>query len=250
METQNLWINKNIFDWYSYISGSSIGHHQTLRSYELWQRAQELLTRDTEFTKIDAIANLKRSLNQRLKLLESIYSFKKMPLRPSPKADLEYLETLGLVRPYMLKQLIQIRNDIEHNDSPPPPRNRCLELLDLIWYFLKSTDHLISQIAGDVFFQDLTAEGNETPYWFEIKIDFSSHHTINIHGWFPEPLIYKNEINNRIKVDLQSVTNKQAYKNILGHENKLESDIYITGTLAPTDEIKFDIIKTYLHSSN
>ncbi len=38
-----------------------------------------------------------------------------------------------------MKQLLAIRNDIEHRDVKPPSTEKCLELLDAVWYFLKST---------------------------------------------------------------------------------------------------------------
>ena len=35
---------------------------------------------------------------------------------------------------------MDIRNEIEHEDAPPPPYVRARELLDMTWYFLRSTE--------------------------------------------------------------------------------------------------------------
>lgn len=133
MEKENVWLCDSVLDWYAEIQSYSYTNAEGCqRAYELWKHAESLLTGDAnEFNRVDIISNLKRCLNQRLKFIEEVYSLQKIALFDSPKGYLEYLESLGLVRPYMLKQLMTIRNDIEHNDAQPPNVERCLELLDL-----------------------------------------------------------------------------------------------------------------------
>ena len=52
----------------------------------------------------------------------------------------------GFIRPLMLSKILEVRNLIEHHDQPPPKYERCLELLEFTWYFLRSTDNICRSI--------------------------------------------------------------------------------------------------------
>jgi hypothetical protein len=133
---------------------------QWKRSYEIWERACHLINQSTSFDLADGITNLKRSLNHRLKLFEEYYRLLTVNFPNKPKGYLELLESYQLARPFMVKSLMEIRNDIEHNDAPPPSLLRCKELIDIVWYFLKSTDPYVIKKIIDVEFSGNTCDGS------------------------------------------------------------------------------------------
>ena len=96
-------MDDTFLNWYPEMQVSSYTNAKDrLRAYQLWKHADLILTGDSnEFNRVDAVSNLKRCLNQRLKFIEHVYSLKKIALSDSPKGYLEYLGSLGLVRPYV-----------------------------------------------------------------------------------------------------------------------------------------------------
>ncbi|WP_313260480.1 hypothetical protein [Lacrimispora sp.] len=139
------WLSKDIWNWDArYESGTELDAEAWKRAYEIWDRAKFLIDiNDNLFCLSDGITNLKRSINQRLKNIEKVYHFKNIDFENKAKGYLELLEQFDIVRPLIMKELLRIRNEIEHNDALPPNANRCQELVDIVWYFLKSTDSLV-----------------------------------------------------------------------------------------------------------
>jgi hypothetical protein len=101
-------------------------------------------------------------LNIGLRLLNQLYRWKKLPLRTlSSMPQLQLLEQLGIARHRMVTRLIDFRNSIEHADKPPPDQKHCADLLEVVWYFLRSTDHLGLRIVSSFSFtQDPIAESS------------------------------------------------------------------------------------------
>ena len=129
------------------------------RAYQLWKHAQELLRgNDHELYRADCIANLKRAINHRLQAIERVYKISKLPLDISAKRVLDRYEYLGLIRPMVLNELIKVRNVIEHQDETPPEKEKCVYYIDIVWYFLKSTDSLVDNIVESMEYSD--DEGN------------------------------------------------------------------------------------------
>jgi len=120
------------------------------RLYEIHQHACDRLANDpNEFDRVDAITALRRVVGKRVKELKEIYQLRELPTGAKPKGDLELLEYFGIIRPFMLRRLIDIRNFVEHQDSSPPPASECLMFADLVWYFLRSTDGLAKVRGAD-----------------------------------------------------------------------------------------------------
>ncbi|MFJ7913908.1 MULTISPECIES: hypothetical protein [unclassified Lysinibacillus] len=145
MFKQRKWISNEILNWESYSESSTVLEKEKgERAFRIWEHAKNLIeNNETEFHLADGITNLKRALNHRLKLIEEIYGFKFVEINNKPKGYMEILEIFGVVRPFLMKRLLTIRNGIEHNDEKPPSYERCIELLDVVWYFLKSTDLMV-----------------------------------------------------------------------------------------------------------
>jgi hypothetical protein len=118
------------------------------RAYEIWEHADLILQQTcNKFHLIDAITSLKRAVNHRLRLLDKLYKFKRIPIKEKPSELLQILHYMDIVRPIMVEKLIQIRNAVEHEDASPPDYEACKVFSEFVWYFLRSTDNLVREIV-------------------------------------------------------------------------------------------------------
>ncbi|TWX64215.1 hypothetical protein [Colwellia sp. C1TZA3] len=126
------------------------------RCFDYWGRAEELLSNksNSEFDLRDAISNLKKSMDIRFKLLEKIYAFRSIEEVGNKRKYVEILSDYKLIRPLLIESLFLVRNLSEHQDAKPPSIERCNELLDVIWYFLKSTDNRCRHRPESIHFDD------------------------------------------------------------------------------------------------
>lgn len=243
MNEKILLSNNWLFEKTNYqIAISSIIEEDILqRSYELWNRADKLIQKnETSFDLADGISNLKRSLNHRLKTIESIYNFKYIDFKNKPRGYLELLESYGLVKPYLIKMVMEIRNDIEHNDASPPKAVRCLELSDMIWYFLKSTDTLIHSFPTqlDSYIYDYRIVEPRCRHYITIN---NEHMTIEVSGWFPS------EVVSTTKQDGFSMVH--PWRTLLEeweNPNKLATDKWVSGVIKTTEFNYYNLIKNCL----
>lgn len=160
------------------------------RAYELWEHAEDILAKpQTEAYLADAITNLKRAVNHRISILQETYHFDKIPGYEAPRRSLEQLAYWGIIRPSMLRQLTDIRNAIEHENATPPGQQRCLEFLDLVWYFLRSTDILCTSVPGDLEAQELDSARGLT-----ISLKSTSPWRVEFSGWLARSEVSEIEI--------------------------------------------------------
>lgn len=235
-----LWIKADFLDWPTTIdSAESLDSSNWQRAYEIWNHASTKINYSaTEMDKVDAITTLKRCVNQRLKQFEIVYKIRQY-LNQKNGPYLKLLEKLGLVRPLLLLYLMEIRNEIEHDDKKPPKLERCFELLDVVWYFLKSTDALMKQRTSTVEFQQKRASSDdeESPYWVTIDVDIKRNWKLTACGWIPEE--YVSMVNESDCLELMV----DVFKNSKEQEPKLtqkDTDIYFSGSVVKLpDSFKF-----------
>lgn len=248
-------VDKKILTWISYSDANSIYNKQSNnRAEELFKRAEKHLNSDkTKDGRMDAMLTVKRSLNHRLKSIEEKYNFKKVDFPNKPKSYLDLLEKIGIVRPLILKKLLTIRNEIEHNDAPPPSFNQCSEYIDVLWYFLQSTTRFLSGNLETLTYEKNSPSGEITQYFIEFK--FNDDMTkANIRGWIPQSYTKtspKNK-NNYFLVKIQeceTCAKRYPTKKLLkehGHEDKLPTDIYFIGDTNIEIDIRLSLIKEIL----
>jgi hypothetical protein len=150
-----VWIDPSWLSWEAWGARTSfIPNGADRREYEIHQHAcDRLASNPNEFDRVDAITTLRRVVGRRVKGLKEIYQLRDLPTGTRSMKDLELLECFGIIRPLMLKQLIDIRDIVEHQDSNPPPTDECLMFADLVWYFLRSTDNLVNSYVEDIYFE-------------------------------------------------------------------------------------------------
>jgi hypothetical protein len=156
------WLSRKIFAWTPDCDGGRRSDPDRVkRPHAILAHAENVLaTGSSEFALADAVVSLKRAINSRLQHIEELYRFSE--LFPKALGSLERLEQVGLARPLVVRQLFDIRNDIEHRDVPPPAHKRVRELVDATWYFLRTTDQACKVVPYGVVLRS-AAEGSFPP---------------------------------------------------------------------------------------
>jgi hypothetical protein len=144
-----------------------------------------LLTGNTDHHRADAVVNLKRAVDSRIRHLDDIYRFKRLPLPRDVDGIYDRMSYLGLIRPKMLGKLYELRNAIEHRDEKAPELQRCFELLEFAWYFLKSTDHIAQLVVSDIVLR--RSERDDSDYWLEVS--FEDEDLFHFRGWIPNEFV-------------------------------------------------------------
>lgn len=237
-----IWVSPEIFDKWGLDSqgGTVLDTEKIVRAYELWSRADTLVSNaKSNFDLSDAVLNLKRSLDRRLKLIEQLYSLREKEIAEKPKHYLDLLAHLKIVRPLLLHELLKVRNAIEHEDKNPPSKSECAKLVDIVWYFLKSTDNLVA-IRRDGF------ETEHGKYFYGLDIDWKKS-KVKMHGWFPSDYISETAKDNFLKVKLKIKETRADFKEdsqkSKDHKDKLPSDTWIMGTLVLSPQESLDLFR-------
>lgn len=242
-------ISADLLKWDISVSSSSF--HETssiIRPYEMIGHSESLITpTSSEFNLADGITNLKRAINHRLQTIESIYKLKNVKFKNVPKGYLELLECYGLARPYIIKTLMEIRNRIEHDDAKPPKKERCQELLDITWYFLKSTDKLVYSITNSVLIEPVEMQGYFGKYGCDMHVNFSKK-TFKVSGWVPSSFVTTNKDDKNFQINCAIIHDGEFWKNrdSKHHKDKTKDDTWIVGNLKITDEQQKEILTKVL----
>jgi hypothetical protein len=240
-----LYVSSEILNWGISISSSTIGDiSKHNRPYEMISHSEALISATvSDFDLADAIANLKRALNHRLHVIESYYNLKKIKFKGMPKGYLEILEKYGLAKPFLIKKLMEIRNKIEHQDAKPPKIERCKELIDVTWYFLKSTDRLILYIAHHIQLEPNNSNGLSEKYGCTIELSYSKK-KMSLSGWIPINYVSKKPVNNFFKINCSTIHDGSYWKgkDDKFHKDKTKDDIWLIGNLSINDDDKHIIL--------
>jgi hypothetical protein len=160
-----------IFQWPYGVDGKAFPPEidYVSRAQEIWRHAAaKLKGTSSELDRVDCIGTLKRAINHRLKAIQATYHFDQLPTTRPKKQIFEKLQDYGLVRPAIIKELLEVRNGIEHNDAAPPDAPRCEFYVDVVWYFLKSTDALVDMAVDSIVYED---DQSESALYLSVKPD-------------------------------------------------------------------------------
>jgi len=87
----------------------------------------------------------------------------------------------------MLREINEIRNGIEHEDNPPPSHEDCDRMLDVCWYFLRSTDPLVRRVVCNLRLQERASD--ESPYDIHMELGPDRKWVPGIRGWLSPTLV-------------------------------------------------------------
>lgn len=152
-----VWVSHVWRDWT--MDGGSEGspdRARAARPYEHWDFARELAWTPgiNDVRRGVVMQKLWNAVDLRLQHLRDIYGLKQLARQAQwPASDgegLKTLERLGLLRPLILRELKAVRDAVEHEDDAHPDAEACRNYVDLVWYFLRSTDIFVSRPWDDV----------------------------------------------------------------------------------------------------
>jgi len=158
-----MFLSPTIFEWpydaHECVSPPEVNYVHM--AHEVWRHAQKrLVGQPSPFDRVDCIGALKRAIDIRLKAIRATYNFDALPSVRNKKQTLEKLQDYGIVRPAILKELIEVRNSLEHNHSNPPETEKCRFYVDVCWYFLKSTDTLVDMMVSSLGYEDDSSDSS------------------------------------------------------------------------------------------
>ena len=242
-----LWSDPSWLVWEYHIeSGTYLSKDRAERPYEFHQHACDRLVDDpNDFDRVDAITTLRRAISQRVRMLKEIYELRKLLIPSKPKGDLELLTYLEIIRPFMLRRLIDIRDIVEHQDSVPPSVDECLMFADLVWYFLRSTDALVHSKVSAILFEPpgATDESSEEFHPSTELIFDNLSEPPEIRIWLnPASFIYEPKPN-WIRIEPTKV---DGYKK---EGEKEDSRFWIAGKMRGTEQQMSRVYRLYFRSS-
>ncbi|HZY18633.1 MAG TPA: hypothetical protein VFE82_09130 [Ramlibacter sp.] len=197
----NYWLSREVLAWTPDVaSWTSTDPVRAKRPYEILAHAESVLANaQTALALSDAILALKRVIDSRLRHLDELYRFSAR--FPGNKVGaLERLEQVGLAKPFVVKQLFEIRNDIEHRDLPPPSLNRAKELVDVAWYFLRATDQPCRCWPRELTLRSDALDGNGDKPWIIMCPPSSPSGMFRVSGWVPPQLIGREDAGGSVEV--------------------------------------------------
>lgn len=224
----NYFISQEIFNWHNLSSTQRYNSENIQECYDYLNHAESLIVDfKDKFHIQDAIRNLKIVVDKRIKQIERIYNFKSY----FPKQHiLETYKELGIVKGFVIKKLFTIRNDIEHNELDYSDTEQCHDLLDTVWYFLKSTDEIVyTANTGIEIAEDEDVENEET--WVGIDVDSSEMKVAEIRGRVNKDFLSKESFENAIEIE--NIEIKEV----------AEGRVYFSGNIVLTNEAKILIAK-------
>lgn len=244
-QTKTYWMSLDILSWETFPEcgaicedmNSLLGH-----PYNLLRHAEDKLrSTPSELDLVDVITTLKRAAFHRKSAIDKHYALKHIPISGLPKDPLERLAFFGIVRPIALRTLVDIRNSIEHSDGYPPGLERCKEMVEYVWYFLRSTDPLIKS-TPDMYILGTDDTDDPKGYWIDVHTGPSNDWKVETRGWLPDSMITMSEKAGSCLVE----GNLERAKDHPRPENRHRSpeDAFIKGkVLGPREEL----VRLYRH---
>lgn len=235
--------------------GDSEASEAVTRPYKIWRHASRLLEQGTapEF-RADIVTNLNRAVSLRLRNLSSRYKLKALPPRRKKFSIPQKLADYEIIRPVLLRQLIGIRNAVEHRDEQPPAKRRCAEFVEFTWYFLKSTDALTRHHCTGLISESSEQLGQESLWWLYIDNGPHEHWRPVLHGWIPRSMISSVRHDGWLTIENLEVNRKDQGRRVFIEGGEAvwvhrPDDICIKGKLSGPEEALGRLARQYFAAS-
>jgi hypothetical protein len=118
------------------------------------------------------------------------------------------------------------------------------------WYFLKSTDKIVTSIPLDIELEPINSHKLPEKYGCSIRVKLPKK-DFSVSGWFPIKYINKEKLDNSFKVICTTIHSGLYWKDKAEtyHEDKTEDDIWIIGKLS-VDANEQHLLLTKMLGSN
>ena len=245
----SFWLDSAILDWTpEFLSGTRQERERVLRPHQILDHAYRLLA-DTPspFELADALSNLKRAVNSRLQHVEEIYHL--ASTFPKSVGALERLEGVGLAKPFLIRALFDLRNDVEHNDAIPPSHQRCSELADTTWYFLKTTDYSCkTAVSGVTLHCESGLYARDPSLWLSVDLAATRGAEVSVNGWLPASYLHDKPQPGALPLVLVKQRSKSSRQysdgsvvttdGLTAHAKRGDDERYVVGSIGATDALK------------
>ncbi|MCI2959287.1 hypothetical protein MN032_16490 [Agromyces atrinae] len=228
-------------DWYAEAeSWTMVDDDTASRAYKLWNFAADL--NDGSIDDVGrgtVVQKLWNAVDHRIRSLHEIYCLnvvKSLLGLPRTSASLDTLHHLGVVRPLILKNLRVVRNRVEHQDRGAPDANECSNLVDSVWYFLRSTDYLVVQKLNTYTLRSGMAVQGSTEQEEFASISVSADWGMRMSGWFREQDIIANAGDSEFGITMK--LDRQPERSGMG-------DVFLSGSVAPASTGLQRLIRDY-----
>lgn len=245
-ESPSFWVDPGIFDWTpEYLSSTRQDRERVFRPHQILDHAYRLLAGEpTAFVVADALSNLKRAVNSRLQHLEELYHLSS--IFPKSIGALQRLEGVDLAKPFLIRALFDLRNDVEHNDAPPPSRQRCGEFADATWYFLKTTDSACKTVVSGVTLCCKSgAYARDPNLWLSIELRPASHAKVLACGWLPAVFLHEKPLPGSLPLIVHKQRGKSSPQysdgsavsanGLAAHKGRGDDERFLVGSLVACD---------------
>lgn len=238
------WIPLDILSWPSRCEGGSVfAAEERPRSYAHLRRAEQflkVLPEPTDHDLADCLGNLRRCFTHRLKLLEKYYNIRAAIDAPQKRPLPELLAEVGIIRPLMLKALLNVRNDVEYADAKPPSVERCSEFAEAVWYLLRSTDSLLELGRTEVYFDKGGEIAGEPACWFCLHIEYKPKLKLQISGKFSPDMLSRERLSASMELEAEHPADDTAKTHDL---EKNGSERFVMGTLNLLPEARKAVLR-------
>lgn len=161
----NLWLSPVILDWNrDTLYRGTISNIDLFKPYELLKHAQKRISEvddkgnphEEAFALGEAVSHLRGAIEHRQKQIIKSFNLSKLSVDGWPGGkDHDKLSELGIMRPLLVKKLIDLRNFVIHEQKYPhnDDKHSINELFEFTWYFMRSTDAFLSRkISGIILY--------------------------------------------------------------------------------------------------
>ena len=117
---------------------------------------------------------------------------------------------VGIIRPLLLKTLLNARNDVEYNDVKPPSVERCREFAEAVWYLLRSTDSILEVGHTEVAFRRDGESGDQPASWFCLEIEYKPKLKLLLRGKLAPDMIICERCPKALEIEVEYPANEMA----------------------------------------
>ncbi|WKG02177.1 hypothetical protein [Mycolicibacterium sp. HK-90] len=238
-ESADVWITPCWGTWVQDgMSATMLDRVTASRAYQHWHLAEEDAHRvpQDDVRRGAVMQRLWNAVDFRVRLLHDIYELRRLSGVLGWESEkpnlLEILTRVGLVRPLALRQLQRIRNTVEHADRGAPSHEECLNFIDIVWYFLRSTDLFTTRRILHLDLAHPTRD-SETDRLF-VSFDFEDQSWLpGVRGWLPQTAVSTVENDHSLRIQLHKAPT-------VGGDS-----IYVSGVTVPGSPMLANLVSRY-----
>jgi hypothetical protein len=152
----------------------------------------------------------------------------------------------------MVARLIAFRNSIEHGDKLPPDKEQCADLLEVVWYFLRSTDLLGLRIVSTFSFMKDPVPASS--WGIELGMEPETGWSIKFRARLPKVYIHSDPHDDWLRVNVTWSTDSREYLSnlpslseveLLRLVREAEHPIFFNGMIDGRQDLLHRIFKAY-----